>query len=180
MSRRQRTTTSIHLGSTYTHRRHTQTHTVGHSEINTVRVTMIPLHYLHTGPPSCARLLHCPLHCFSVEVVITKANISFLCVSPVSLHFSVFSFVLCSALPVFLAIHTSPHTPKQWSVDRSPGVTPRAGRIFFGAERMLKWRHNVGPNVQLSHLGQTHPRVRFSQFKLTCFQNIYKKTAKNK
>lgn len=37
---------------------------------------MIPLHYLHTGPPSCACLPHCPLRCFSMEVVITKANIS--------------------------------------------------------------------------------------------------------
>lgn len=54
----------------------THTHTVEHSKINAVRATMIPLHYLHTGPPSCARLPHCPLHCFSMEVVITKANIS--------------------------------------------------------------------------------------------------------
>lgn len=72
--------------------RQPEAHTVEHSEINIVRATMIPLHYLHTGPPSHARFLHCPLHCFSVEVVITKANISFsLC------HF--FLFRQCSQAP---------------------------------------------------------------------------------
>lgn len=82
----------------------THMHTVEHCEISAVRATMIPRHYLHTGPPSCACLPHCPLHCFSVEVVITKANISFsLCrrlpsASPSFLSFYAF---ISSVLPAF-------------------------------------------------------------------------------
>lgn len=76
--------------------RRTHRHTVERSKINTVRATMIPLHYLHTGPPSCACLPHCPLHCFSVEVVITKANISF----SLRLH-------LPSTSPSFLSLYAA-------------------------------------------------------------------------
>lgn len=69
---------SIYIGCTeQTHNQiETHGHTVRHSKINAVRTTMIPLHYLHTGPPSHTCLPHCPLHGSSVEVVITKANIS--------------------------------------------------------------------------------------------------------
>lgn len=82
-SQRNSNTTSTHPSSIYigcTEQTHNQIethgHTVRHSKINAVRTTMIPLHYLHTGPPSHTRLPHCPLHGSSVEVVITKANIS--------------------------------------------------------------------------------------------------------
>lgn len=66
---------------------------------------MIPLHYLHTGPPSCACLPHCPLHCFSMEVVITKANISCSLCLQLPLHFPVISFSFCSAFMWLASLH---------------------------------------------------------------------------
>lgn len=66
--------------------------TVRHSKINTVRAAMIPLYYLHAGPPSCTCLPHSPFQCFSTEVVITKACSMFLqlpLTSPVFLFFAV-------------------------------------------------------------------------------------------
>lgn len=92
------------------------THTVRHSKINAVRATMIPLHYLHTGPPSCARLPHCPLHCFSIEVVITKANI-LLSVPSATLHSPIiFSFfcILSSAVPAFRQMVTQLKVCQCW------------------------------------------------------------------
>lgn len=95
----------------------THTHIVEHSKINAVRATMIPLHYLHTGPPSCACLPHCPLHCFSMEVVITKANISCsLCLqlpSTSPLFLSLFA-VLSSALPAFCRLVTQLKVCQCW------------------------------------------------------------------
>lgn len=102
---------------------HMHTQTVEHSKINTVRATMIPLHYLHTGPPSCTCLPHCPLHCFSMEVVITKANISCsLCLqlpSTCPLFISLFA-VRSSVLPVFTNWW---HSSRYVSVDGSTCVT---------------------------------------------------------
>lgn len=83
---------------------------------------MIPLHYLHTGPPSCARFLHCPLQCFSVEVVITKANIS---------------FSLCLFF-IFLQCSKRLQHKKGWSntsVDGNPSVAPSIVGLF-GAKLM--------------------------------------------
>lgn len=81
---------------------HTRAHCVEHSKINAVRTTMIPLHYLHTGPPSCACLPHCPPLLLCVEVVITKANNSFsLCLRlpSASPSFLFLYAVLLSVLP---------------------------------------------------------------------------------
>lgn len=55
---------------------HTHSHTIRHSKINTVRATMIPLHYLRTGASFVHLLASLSLPCISMEVVITKANIS--------------------------------------------------------------------------------------------------------
>jgi len=130
------------LNRAYTHT-HTHTHrnTVEHSKINAVRATMIPLHYLHTGPPSCARLPHCPLHCFSMEVVITKTNISCtLCLqlpSTYPLFLSLFA-VLPSDLPAFC----QPVTQLKgyqcgWQHQRdSPRVCERCIMRLFGAQLM--------------------------------------------
>lgn len=49
---------------TDTQETHTHTHRVRQSKINTVRATMIPLHYLHVGPPSCTCLPLSPLHLY--------------------------------------------------------------------------------------------------------------------